>query len=33
MRFTNKHIDSLVYRSLAKPLMLIFFVSINDIWD
>jgi len=31
--FTNKRIDLLVYRSLAKPLMFIFFVGIYDIWD
>jgi len=26
--FTNKHVESVVYRSLAKPLMLILFVGI-----
>jgi len=31
--FTNKLIELLVYRSLAKPLMFIFFVGIRDIQD
>jgi len=31
--FANKHVESVVYRSLVKPLMLIFFIGIHDIWD